>query len=206
MYFASTEIPIRSDQERLWCCSQPPAASLEGKLFALTGFTLHQEPAGETHPQLPKPAANSTLRTANSSSKAQPVKKKKQRGPVMGLAPAPSPPPGPSCTVLCGPDQQCLWLCVQGRGSCSLQPHMCQKMSQTQIWPRGVQGDSLRQIHLPPTDRWTGPSPFCEHCYILSPAQRPGTHGQTAGEASNPILFLTLPPPPTHSDLLTSWD
>ena len=76
VYFASTEIPIRSDQERLWCCSQPPAASLEGKLFALTGFTLHQEPAGETHPQLPKPAANSTLRTANSSSKAQPVKKK----------------------------------------------------------------------------------------------------------------------------------
>lgn len=80
-----------------------------------------------------------------------------------------------------------------------LQPtacHVSQKMSQTQIWPRRVQGDLLRQIHLPPTDRWTGPGPFCEHCYILSPVQRPGTHGQTAGEASNPIRFLTLPPPP----------
>ena len=101
-----------------WCCSQPPAASLEDQLFALKGFALHREPdCRRNTPTLPKPAANSTLRTATSSSRAQPVSSALEMGTSDGLAPAPSPPPGPSHAVLRGPGQQYLWLCVQSRGA-----------------------------------------------------------------------------------------
>lgn len=103
---------------RCWCCSQPPAASLENQLFALKGFALHREPnCRRNTPTLPKPSANSTLRTATSSSRAQLVSNTLEMGTSDGPAPAPSPPPGPSRAVLRGLGQQYLWLCVQGRGA-----------------------------------------------------------------------------------------
>lgn len=105
------------------CCSQHQP-SLEDKLFALTGFTLHQEPAGETHThscqsplqiqpyrQLTPPAKPSLSNTL-------------EAGTSDGLAPARLLYQGLPGAVLRGPDQQCLWLCVQ-EGGCSLQPATC---------------------------------------------------------------------------------
>lgn len=73
--------------------------------------------------------------------------------------------------------------------------HMCQKMSQTQIWPRGSRVTlSDRSICLRQTD---GQAPAPSVSTVTSCHQRSGRlTDRAAGEASNPIPIPDIATPP----------